>query len=55
MANIATLKKLLEKNNYVVSRKQLSEQNFSGQQIKKYLENNMLILLDKGVYGSPDH
>lgn len=55
MANIATLKKLLEKNNYVVSRKQLSEQNFSGQQIKKYLENNMLILLDKGVYGSPVH
>lgn len=34
MANIATLKKLLEKNNYVLSRKQLSEQNFSGQQIK---------------------
>lgn len=33
MANIATLKKLLEKN-YVLSRKQLSEQNFSGQQIK---------------------
>lgn len=34
MANIATLKKLLEKNNYVLSRKQLSEPNFSGQQKK---------------------
>ena len=52
MANIITLNKLLKENNYIASRKQLSEKNFSGQQIKKYLKDNVLVLLDKGIYGS---
>lgn len=55
MANIITLNKLLKENNYIASRKQLSEKNFSGQQIKKYLKDNVLVLLDKGIYGSPNH
>lgn len=55
MADKATLNKLLEANNYVISRKQLSEKNYSGQQIKKYLKDNILIILDKGIYGSPNH
>ena len=41
MADKATLNKLLEANNYVISRKQLSEKNYSGQQIKKYLKDNI--------------
>ena len=55
MANIITLNKLLKENNYIASRKQLSEKNFSGQQIKKYLKDNVLVLLDKGIYGSASH
>lgn len=55
MANLATLNNLLAENNYVISRKKLSENNYSGQQIKKYLADNILVLLDKGIYGSPNH
>lgn len=55
MSNIATLQQLLVQNNYIISRKQISKRNFSGQQIKQYLKDNILVLLDKGIYGSPDH
>lgn len=55
MANIETLNKLLKTNNYVISRKQLSKLNFSGQQIQGYIKNMKLTLLDKGIYGSPNH
>lgn len=55
MANKSILQDLLKKNNYVISRGQLTKENFSGQQIKQYLKNNNLVLIDKGIYGSPNH
>lgn len=53
LATIATLKVLLTKNDYVTA-KQLSELNFSGEQIKSYLKRNILVSFDRGIYGSPD-
>ena len=55
MTDKSELENLLKQNNYVLSRKQLTKKNYSGQQIKSYIRDNMLILIDKGIYGSPNH